>query len=126
MMVIDNSVMADLIVYPEILTSPDPDQDWWAPTHLDAEFVNVLRRYVNSGRLTGPEAHECLDTFTSLEIHRWQLDAPTRRRMLDLGQRLTAYDAAYVVVAEALDAPLITRDARLARTALDYVDCRLV
>lgn len=126
MIVIDNSVMADLVVYPETVLSPDSEQDWWAPTHLDAEFVNVLRRYVRSGRLTGQQAHECLDTFADLEINRWQLDAPTRRRMLDLGQRLTAYDAAYVVVAEALDAPLITRDARLAKTASDFVECHLI
>ena len=46
--------------------------------------------------------------------------------MLDLGQRLSAYDAAYVAAAEALEAPLLTRDARLARTAADLVECRLV
>jgi predicted nucleic acid-binding protein len=40
-----------------------------------------------------------------------------RRRALDLRDSLTAYDAAYVVLAEALDCPLLTRDARLARAS---------
>lgn len=125
-MVIDNSVIVDLVVFPETLTPPDPLEEWWAPTILDAEFVSVLLRQRRSGSLSGSDAQRCLDVFAALAIKRWQLDEPTRDRMLVLGHSLSAYDAAYVAVAEALDAPLLTRDARLARTAADYVECHLV
>lgn len=126
MMVLDNSVVVDLVVDPRSLPPLDPLQDWWAPTILDAEFVNVLRRLVRTSRLTSDAARDCLQDFADLGITRWQFDTPTRARMLELGQRLTAYDAAYVVVAEALQAPLVTRDAPLARTASDFVECHLV
>ena len=126
MIVVDNSVVVDLVVYPRTIMPPDPTQQWWAPTIIDAEFVNVLLRHHRSGSITGSDARLCLEAFAALAITRWQLDAPTRARMLDLGQRLSAYDAAYVAAAEALEAPLLTRDARLARTAADLVECRLV
>lgn len=126
MIVVDNSVVVDLVVFPLTITPPDPTQQWWAPTIIDAEFVNVLLRQRRSAAITGSDARLCLDAFAALAIRRWQLDGPTRERMLVLGQRLSACDAAYVATAEALEAPLLTRDARLARTAADLVECRLM
>jgi predicted nucleic acid-binding protein len=46
-------------------------------------------------------------------LHRWAHDA-LALRIWELRQNLTAYDAAYVALAEALRAPLLTRDRRLA------------
>lgn len=126
MIIVDNSVIVDLVLVPESLTPPDPREQWWAPTILDAEFVSVLLRSRRSGALSASDAQQCLEIFAGLAIERWQLDSTTRSRMLSLGQRLSAYDAAYVVVAEALDAPLVTRDARLARTATEFIECRLI
>ena len=126
MIVVDASVIVDLIVSPETLTPPDADEEWWAPAIIDAEVIHVLLRIRRWGSLSESDAQSCLDIFTALAPKRWQLDAVTRRRMLALGHRLSAYDAAYVAVAEALEAPLFTRDRRLATTAAEYVECRVV
>lgn len=55
---------------------------------------------------------DLLDVDVSLYPH-----APLTGRIWELRENLTAYDAAYVALAEALDAPLITTDGRLARAS---------
>jgi predicted nucleic acid-binding protein len=54
-----------------------------------------------------------LDDLAAFRLRRWAHDALTFR-IWDLRQNLTAYDAAYVALAEALGAPFLTRDERLA------------
>ena len=56
-----------------------------------------------------------LSDFDDLPIHRWPSAGGLRLRAFDLRDTLSAYDAAYVALAEALDCPLLTRDARLGR-----------
>lgn len=79
---------------------------------LDVEFSQVLRRLVREGRLEPRRAEEAIEDLTALRIARY---APVLllNRMWRLRQNLSAYDAAYVALAEELDAPLITRDSRL-------------
>jgi predicted nucleic acid-binding protein len=48
-------------------------------------------------------------------IERWPASGPLRRRAVQLRHTISAYDAAYVALAEALQCPLVTRDARLQR-----------
>ena len=55
--------------------------------------------------------------YTALQLVRWPIDQPLQVRMLQLRHNLSAYDASYVALAEALDAPLLTRDAGMARGA---------
>lgn len=93
------------------------DGDLHAPTLLDYEVVSAVRGLVLGGHLTSSGAHDVLTDFDDLPVRRWELSGPLRRRVFDLRANLTAYDAAYVVLAEALDCPLLTRDARLARAA---------
>jgi predicted nucleic acid-binding protein len=126
MIVVDTSVIVDLVIVPTSLTPPDPTEEWWAPTIIDAEFIHVLLRHRRNGALSEVAAQRCLDDFAALAPKRWQLDDGLRRRMLTLGHRLSAYDAAFVAVAEVLDAPLYTRDRRLAATASDVVECHVV
>lgn len=80
---------------------------------LDVEFAQVLRRLVREGRLTPKRAGEAIEDLAALRITRY---APVLLldRIWRLRQNLSAYDAAYVALAEALNAPLITRDQRLA------------
>ena len=89
-------------------------QDTLHTVHLlDVEFVQVLRRLVREGALTPKRAEEAIGDLAALRITRY---APVLLlpRIWRLRQNLTAYDAAYVALAEELQAPLITRDQRIA------------
>ena len=80
---------------------------------LDVEVVQVLRRLVREGTLTAKRAEEAIGDLAALRITRY---APVLLlpRIWRLRQNLIAYDAAYVALAEELQAPLITRDQRIA------------
>ena len=89
-------------------------QDTLHSVHLlDVEFVQVLRRLVREGTLTPKRAEQAIEDMAVLRITRY---APVLllQRIWRLRQNLSAYDAAYVALAEKLHAPLITRDQRLA------------
>ncbi len=84
-----------------------------APHLIDVEFLHVMRRMVARGQLAPARADLVRADFSGLRITRYPhtllLD-----RMWDLRDNLTSYDAAFVALSEALDAPLVTTDARLA------------
>ncbi len=84
-----------------------------APHLVDLEILQVLRRYASAGEISADRGREALDDLAAFRLRRWAHDALVTR-IWDLWQNLTAYDAAYVALAEALDAPLLTRDRRLA------------
>jgi predicted nucleic acid-binding protein len=67
--------------------------------------------------MSAGRAQDLLTDFEDLPIQRWPSAGPLRRRAFQLRDSVSAYDAAYVVLAEALDCPLLTRDARLARSS---------
>lgn len=83
-----------------------------APHLLDLEVTQVLRRYVHTGDLTSTRAAAALKDFSDLRIERYA-HQPFLPRIWDLRANVTAYDAAYLALAEALDAVLVTRDHRL-------------
>lgn len=91
-----------------------PDETFHAPHLLDIEVTQVLRRYALAGVLDEDRSRQARDDFQSLPIERYP-HGELLERIWQLRVALTAYDAAYVVLAEALDAPLITCDARLSR-----------
>ena len=85
-----------------------------APHLLDLEVAQVLRRYTISGEMSVERSEQALEDLADLPLNRYPHDI-FLRRIWSLRRNLTAYDAAYLALAEALDAPLITRDAALAR-----------
>jgi len=87
-----------------------------APHLLDLEVAQVLRRYTLSGEMSVERSEQALEDLADLPLNRYPHDI-FLRRIWSLRRNLTAYDAAYVALAEALDAPLITRDAALARVS---------
>lgn len=84
------------------------------PHVFDLEVIQVLRRYNRSGQIDAQRSEQALEDLADLPLNRYSHDVFVFR-IWALRQNLTAYDAAYIALAEALDAPLITRDAALAR-----------
>jgi predicted nucleic acid-binding protein len=84
------------------------------PHLIDLEIAQVLRRYVRSGALANDRAEEALADLADLPLTRYP-HFVLLPRIWQMRHNATAYDAAYLALAEALDAPLITRDRALAR-----------
>ena len=83
------------------------------PHLLELEVANALRRYVRARATTLARAEEALHDLSDLRMTRHG-HAPLLPRVWELRHHLTAYDAVYVALAEALDAPLLTCDAKIA------------
>lgn len=115
MIVIDASAMVEALIG----RTPDPGLldaiagDVAAPHVLDVEVLSVLHGLVLGGKLTDAAADAAREDFFRLRIHRYEA-APLAHRIWALRHRYTSYDAAYLALAEALDATLHTCDAKLA------------
>ena len=83
------------------------------PADLDVEVVQVLRRYCGAGALDPKRAEQALADLADLPLARYPHHLFVNR-MWELRNNVTAYDAVYLALAEALHAPLLTSDARLA------------
>jgi len=84
-----------------------------APHLLDIEVTQVLRRYARERTVTEARAQEGLQNLLDLRILRHR-HTFLLRRAWQLRHHLTVYDAVYVALAEALVAPLLTCDAKIA------------
>lgn len=87
-----------------------------APGLLDYEVVSAVSGLTLGNRLSATRARDLLTDFDDLTIRRWPAADALRRRAFQLRDTMSAYDAAYVALAEALECPLVTRDARLGRS----------
>jgi predicted nucleic acid-binding protein len=86
-----------------------------AVPHLaDSEIAHALRAQVVRGNVNASQAGTALDRWTRLGLSRYPAHG-LLARIWQLRESLTAYDATYVALAEALACPLVTADARLAR-----------
>lgn len=90
------------------------DPELQAPYLLDVEVTAALRRRVRLGQTGVERAESVLSDLIDLAALRWEHE-PLLPRAWELRENLTPYDAVYVALAEALDAPLVTSDARLSR-----------
>ena len=84
------------------------------PELADLEVVSVLRRQVRAGAVDARRAGLALDDLAALRA-QWAPHRPLLARCWELRDNLTVYDAAYVALAEAMHATLLTGDRRLAR-----------
>jgi predicted nucleic acid-binding protein len=84
-----------------------------APHLLDVEAAHALRRYVREREVTEARAEQLLQNLVELRILRHR-HTSLLNRVWELRHHLTAYDAVYVALAEALDASLLTCDAKIA------------
>lgn len=86
-----------------------------APHLIDIEFAQVLRRLTLARELPGSLAAQALAALPDLPLFRHEHMA-LMGRIWQLRTSVTAHDAAYLALAEALDAPLATCDAKLSRS----------
>jgi predicted nucleic acid-binding protein len=111
--VLDAGVVVDLLVG-RLDDTALAGEEAGVPHLLDSEVTNVLRRLVLRGDLTVEQGDAAMSHFLELDLERFPADR-LRVRMWDLRENLTAYDATYVALAEAVGATaLLTTDARLA------------
>jgi predicted nucleic acid-binding protein len=87
-----------------------------APHLIDIEVAHVLRRYAAAGDMCVERGREALEDLADLSLRRYPHDV-LLPRVWALRDNLTAHDAVYVALAEALGAPLLTGDRRLANAA---------
>jgi predicted nucleic acid-binding protein len=85
-----------------------------APHLIDSEVAHVLRRRVRLGAIDAATGWNLLNTFRWMAITRHGTFSMFDR-VWELRDNLTAYDAAYVALAEIIDCPLVTGDARISR-----------
>ena len=102
----------------------DPAISLHVPHLLDVEVAQALRRYVRERELTSKDAQAAIEDLRSLDIER-HAHEPLLDRVWVLRENLTAYDAVYVALAEALETTLLTCDAKLARAPgiRERIDC---
>lgn len=91
-----------------------PQQRLHAPHLIDVEVTQTLRRLTHSKAMPARRAEQALADFSHLSIERHS-HQDLVARLWQLRDALSAYDAAYVALAEALDAPLLSCDGKLAR-----------
>lgn len=91
-----------------------PDESLHVPHLFDVEVLHVLRRHSFSGALSERRERVALDRLSSTRMTRYPHTA-LLGRIWELKNNLTAYDAAYVALAESLGAPLVTLDGRLSQ-----------
>lgn len=120
MIVVDSSALADHL-------ARRPEGEWveqqldaagWflhAPHLLDIEVASAFRRLTQAGELAPAVAGTLLDLLGSFPLNRYP-HHHLLERVWSLRMTLSAQDAAYVALAEALEAPLLTTDRRLARS----------
>lgn len=128
MIVVDSAAVVDAltgVAGTDGLRARLRDEDLHAPMLLDFEVVSALRGLTLGGRLSVERSEDVLTDYADLSIHRWEGADALRRRAFQLRNDVSAYDAAYVVLAESLECPLLTRDGRLARSGGHAVQIEL-
>ena len=119
MIVLDASALVELLLGTSLGRSiatriADPEVSLHAPHLADVEVAQALRRYVREGELDSGSAALALEDLRALDVQRHSHEA-LLDRVWALRENLTAYDAVYVALAEALETTLLTCDGRLAR-----------
>jgi predicted nucleic acid-binding protein len=116
--VVDTSAVLSILLgrpgIPGLAERVRSDGDLHTPHLLDVEFQHALARLARTGAISDDRASDALTDFADMTIVRYP-HVPLADRMWALRPNLTAYDAAFVALAEILAVPLITCDARLAR-----------
>lgn len=117
MIVVDASALMEVLLRTNLASEVEArlfcGETLHAPHLLDLEVAQVLRRYERVGDLSARRGREAIADLEALQIERYPHHL-FLHRVWSLRANATAYDACYLALAEALSAPLLTTDARLA------------
>jgi predicted nucleic acid-binding protein len=120
-------IVVDASAAVDYLTPREPQASWvtqrllqnegdlHAPHLVDVEVASAIRRRVSAGELSPAVGGAILSDLVDLGLRRYP-HAALLERIWELRHSLTVYDAAYVALAEALHAPLLTTDRTLGRS----------
>lgn len=116
--------MCDASAIVALLTDSGPDGQWatetlsgsnlLAPSLVMFESSNIIRRLESAGLIGSGQAAQAHGDLLDLDIEQWPYELVSARAW-ELRHNLSSYDASYVAVAEAADAPLVTLDGRISR-----------
>jgi predicted nucleic acid-binding protein len=117
--VVDASAIGELLTGDETQSREvarllSAQRDVAAPEVIDLEISSMLSRQARMRMVTRSEADALLEDYLDIGVQLFPHRAILRRAW-QLAYTVSVYDAAYVALAEALDAPLVTCDHRLAR-----------
>jgi predicted nucleic acid-binding protein len=117
MLVVDTSAILAALVgrdpSAELIDTLAADADLHAPHLIDIEFLRGLRRLAATAEIADARAEDARLDFAELTLVRYP-HTDLVERIWTLRHNLTAYDAAFVALAEALGTPLVTCDSRIA------------
>jgi predicted nucleic acid-binding protein len=117
--VLDASVVVDLLLGTQaagpLAARIRAATPWHAPAVLDLEVANAIRRLCAIHQTSEERGSRAITDLAALPVRRYP-HTPLLERIWQLRANLTAYDAAYVALAETLRVALVTRDRRLAKT----------
>jgi predicted nucleic acid-binding protein len=116
--VIDNSILVAALIdagpFGKACAARMSGESLAAPALIDLEAARAVRGLLLAAKIDKDEAHRAIQRVQLLPVSRVQ-HTDLLPRVWELRGNLTAYDAAYVALAETMGAPLVTGDARLAR-----------
>ena len=120
MIVVDASAMLEFLLQTPLGARVEArlfrdGEEFHSPHLMDVEVTQGLRRLVRSGEVSATRAAEVIEDLGDIDLHR-HAHLSLLTRAWQLRENVTAYDAMYVALAEALDATMITCDSPLAKT----------
>lgn len=119
MIIVDASTMAEFLdpgsaVRDAVVGELRADSGWMIPEHGRLETASALRGLLLGGRLTRESFDRAMSSLATAELTACPT-APLLSRIAELAANTTVYDAAYIALAEALSAPIVTTDVKLSR-----------
>lgn len=126
MTVIDASAALEIaLARPAGLTLLDRNREWHAPHLIDIEVLHAVRRWNLRGDLSNARGKIALDDYARIRIIRYPHE-PLLDRIWELRENLSAYDAAYIALAERLGCGIATMDKRMEKAFLTHGRARLI
>ena len=127
MIVVEPSAMVDALIGDPAnasLLALLAEEELHAPALLDFEVASALRGHVLGGKLDPVRLDEAVEDFIAFRIERHPM-TDLLGHMLDLRDNFTVHDAAYLVLAQALETTIVSADAKLREASRFGIDVRV-